>query len=579
MRNTVFFRTSVSASKIMFNLDKKAYIRNFVIGILQTISIVGTTVLIQFFIDALSVSIGKDNDFKIVFSLVMLAVVIVLSEITNGYQNYLYEYYIDKGVHGLTNCLHKKINNMERVKLDDLKELSKIERACKGIENLVELVLVLGDAVTFYGLYFLFLGMYFINIDRKMIILLPLIFVPVMLSHLSKIKMFSDMDAENSIYKLQMNQFATYLTNVRYVRELKFLGAEGFFLDKFYTSLKDFQDRIFITNSRGLIRDIAGKVITFVGVVLIILFLTLELIQGKITIGVFGAILATLKRMFSMMDELISVHFGDAVENIGTVEAAIELINEKDVPNIYNDYTGFSKLIFKNVSFTYPNQTKHALNNLSFEINRGEKIALVGINGSGKSTLSKLILGLYKPDEGVVMIEKNRMFDSGEDRRTVIFQEYARYKMSVEDNVRISDFDKAESPQVKIDLFAKDIKVSLQTILGKEFGNEDLSGGQWQSLAIARGFYRDANLIILDEPTASIDPIKEDQYYMLFKEELKDKTAILVTHHLASVKIADRIILLKDGEIQENGSFDTLMDLKGEFYKIFSAQADAFKNS
>ena len=119
----------------------------------------------------------------------------------------------------------------------------------------------------------------------------------------------------------------------------------------------------------------------------------------------------------------------------------------------------------------------------------------------------------------------------------------------------------------------------MQTILGKEFGNEDLSGGQWQSLAIARGFYRDANLIILDEPTASIDPIKEDQYYMLFKEELKDKTAILVTHHLASVKIADRIILLKDGEIQENGSFDTLMDLKGEFYKIFSAQADAFKNS
>ena len=106
-----------------------------------------------------------------------------------------------------------------------------------------------------------------------------------------------------------------------------------------------------------------------------------------------------------MMDELISVHFGEVVENIGTVEATIELINEKDVPNIYNDYTDFSKIIFRNVSFTYPNQKKCALDNISFEINRGEKVALVGVNGSGKSTLSKLILGLYKPDKGEVITD------------------------------------------------------------------------------------------------------------------------------------------------------------------------------
>ena len=111
------------------------------------------------------------------------------------------------------------------------------------------------------------------------------------------------------------------------------------------------------------------------------------------------------------------------------------------------------------------------------------------------------------------------------DRRTAIFQEYAKYKLSVEENVRISDFDKMESAQSKIDLFSKDIKVDLQTILGREFGNMELSGGQWQSLAIARGFYRDATLLVLDEPTAAIDPIKEDYYYTLFRQELKDKTA------------------------------------------------------
>ena len=220
---------------------------------------------------------------------------------------------------------------------------------------------------------------------------------------------------------------------------------------------------------------------------------------------------------------------------------------------------------------------KCALDNISFEINRGEKVALVGVNGSGKSTLSKLILGLYKPDKGEVITEKSKTVSS-EDRRTAIFQEYAKYKLSVEENVRISDFDKMESAQSKIDLFSKDIKVDLQTILGREFGNMELSGGQWQSLAIARGFYRDATLLVLDEPTAAIDPIKEDYYYTLFRQELKDKTAILVTHHLASVKIADCIILLKDGEIKEIGSFDNLMALKGEFYKIYSAQADVFRS-
>mgnify|MGYP000311479158 FL=1 len=134
---------------------------------------------------------------------------------------------------------------------------------------------------------------------------------------------------------------------------LKFFSS-----NKFYESLKKFQDKIFSTNTQGMIRDITGKLITFIGMVLIIAFLSVEMIHGKITIGVFGAILATLKRMFSMMDELISVHFGEVVENIGTVEATIELINEKDVPNIYNDYTDFSKIIFRNVSFTYPNQKK-----------------------------------------------------------------------------------------------------------------------------------------------------------------------------------------------------------------------------
>lgn len=577
MNNTSFLKTSVAATKLMFDLDKKAYLKNFSVGIIQTMTMVGNIILMQLFIDTLSNSVGKEIGFELIFSVIALGIMTIFSEAINGYQNYLYGYYIDKGVNNLTDFLHEKVNRLERIRFDDSNELSKINRARKGTNNLVELVLVLGDAITFYGLYFVFLGLYFFVIDKKMVIILPLIFIPVMLANRSKITLFSRMDEENSLNKLQMDHFISCFTNISSVRESKFLNAEGFFAGKFHESLKKFQQKIVKANKEAAKKDCIGKMLTFLGTASIIALLAVEMINGNISVGVFGAILAALKQMFSLMDELISYHFGDAIENIGTVEAVIDLIDEKDNTNIYNDYTDFSKLVFRNVSFTYPHQDRYAIDNISFEINKGEKIALVGSNGSGKSTLSKIIIGLYKPDKGVINVEKGKQ-GSYEDKRTAVFQDYAKYKLSVKDNVRISDFNKRESVQAKIDLFAGDVKVGMDSVLGKEFGNEDLSGGQWQSLAIARGFYKDAGFVILDEPTAAIDPIKEDNYYSLFEQELKDKTAIMVTHHMASVKIADRIILLKDGKIQEEGSFENLMALKGEFYNIYSTQAETFND-
>ena len=399
MNNTSFLKTSVAATKLMFDLDKKAYLKNFSVGIIQTMTMVGNIILMQLFIDTLSNSVGKEIGFELIFSVVALGIMTIFSEAINGYQNYLYGYYIDKGVNNLTDFLHEKVNRLERIRFDDSNELAKIDRARKGTNNLVELVLVLGDAITFYGLYFVFLGLYFFVIDKKMVIILPLIFIPVMLANRSKITLFSRMDEENSLYKLQMDHFISCFTNISSARELKFLNAEGFFAGKFHESLKKFQQKIVKANKEGAKKDCTGKMITFFGTASIIALLAVEMINGNISVGVFGAILATLKQMFSLMDEFISYHFGDAIENIGTVEAVIELIDEKDNTNIYNDYTDFSKLVFRNVSFTYPHQDRYAIDNISFEINKGEKIALVGSNGSGKSTLSKIIIGLYKPDK------------------------------------------------------------------------------------------------------------------------------------------------------------------------------------
>lgn len=573
MRKT-FMKTAFVATKVMYSLDPKTYIKNFSVGIMQTLTIVGSTVLMQLFIDSLNMP-AVINRYESICLLIGLGILTVISEVLNGYQNYLYGYYIDNGIKKLKELLHQKIDTLPRLVLDDANELARIERARKGIANLVELVLVVGDAITFYGLYFVFLGTYFCKINARMLLILPMVFIPVWLSHISKTKVFSDMDAEGSLYKLQMKHYIKCFKDTSYLRELRFLNAESFLARKLVEVIKKYQKTIFVANKKGAESDCLGKLITFIGTMLIIVFITAEMIQGRITVGVFGAVFATLKQMFSLMDELISIHFANALENVGTVEAVIELLDEKSVKNLFFDYTDFSKIVFKNVSFRYPNQKEWALSNVCFEIKRGEKIALVGLNGSGKSTLSKIILGLYKPESGQVIVERGEE-NSIKDSRTAVFQNYAKYMMSVEDNIRISDFAKEKSAEPQISLFANDLVEGRKKMLGRAFGGEELSGGQWQSVAIARGFYRDASLVVLDEPTASIDPIKENTYYDIFERELQDKTGIIVTHHLASVSLADRIILLNEGCIEENGSFEELMNAKGNFYKMYSAQAAAY---
>ena len=247
-------------------------------------------------------------------------------------------------------------------------------------------------------------------------------------------------------------------------------------------------------------------------------------------------------------------------------------------------------ICFDNVSFTYPNSDKEVLKDISVSIQAGEKIAIVGDNGSGKSTFISLLTGMFSPDKGSVSINGFSMEKHKQELRngsSVIFQDFAHYEATLRENITVSDASRKLSDK-EIEELARNIHVEdvieeqpegLEGLLGhlSQKGN-DLSGGQWQKIALLRAVYRsNTNIMILDEPTAALDPLSEAELYRNFSEITGDRTTILISHRLGITKLVDRILVFDDGRIIEDGSHQELMEKRGHYYDMYQAQASWYQ--
>lgn len=247
---------------------------------------------------------------------------------------------------------------------------------------------------------------------------------------------------------------------------------------------------------------------------------------------------------------------------------------------------------FDNVSFNYPSNNEETLKNISFEILPGEMVAIVGDNGSGKSTLIKCLAGLYSPQKGDIYyngINLKAIPTSDVLKKfTVLFQDYFKYELSVKENIILSnDTNEFDKTQFKKAILNSDLSDLIKLLPNKEFTElgltfnhgTELSGGQWQRIALSRSLYKDAEVIILDEPTAAIDPMSEAKLLHSFHEICKGKTSIIVTHRLASCVKADKIIVLRDGKIVEIGTHRQLILADGVYTEMFNSQASSYINS
>jgi ATP-binding cassette, subfamily B, bacterial len=320
----------------------------------------------------------------------------------------------------------------------------------------------------------------------------------------------------------------------------------------------------------------------------------LRALAGTLSVGGLTLMVGAFSRARSIMESLVSGLVGiseqalfikDLFEFLESTPAIVSLPDALPAPRPIQ--RGFE---FQQVSFSYPGSTRKVLDNISFTFHAGERIALVGENGAGKTTLVKLLARLYDPTEGRILLDgiDLREYNVDDLRREVgvIFQDYMRYDMLVSENIGFGRVDEAaDSSRIQRAAqkgLAAGVIAGLPNayaqMLGKRFENGiDLSTGQWQKMALARAYMRDAQILILDEPTASLDARAEFEVYQRFVELTAGKMAVLISHRFSTVRMADRILVLEEGQIVEKGSHQQLVAQQGKYAELFELQAAGYR--
>jgi ATP-binding cassette subfamily B protein len=389
----------------------------------------------------------------------------------------------------------------------------------------------------------------------------------------------------------KMNYVINILTGREFAKDIRLFGIQKELLsrynlmwDKWFNNKRD-------TTYKNSKKVMLLSVLPGIGAVGISLFVGIEIIYGRLTVGDYslysGMIEQLMGGMFSII-VLISQIYDNNIRLVNYKNFMKWESNIKEAGNVIP--AAPFEIRFVDVAFKYPGADRYILRNVNFSISQNEKVALVGLNGAGKSTIVKLLLRYYDPTEGRILVNGTdiRKYDLKEYRRhfSVMFQDYANYAFTIRENITLSNADNKEDiDKLKTALERSGAQsvvdrhdTGLDTYLTRQFVEEgkELSGGEWQKIALARTFFREGDIIILDEPSAALDPEAEHQVFEKFAELCKGKGAVFISHRLSNVIMADRIIVLENGEVIEDGSHRELMKMNGKYSYLFNLQAEKY---
>lgn len=530
----------------------------------------------------------NNNTNKIILNLLFLTILLIFQQLLNGYSQYLMSKNSYSNMGKFMTDFQKKMGRVHPQKFEDSKFLDSIERAkdCLEYESLGHFASVCLQLITYYLVLLFMVGYYMFNISPYIPLIILISFIPLICGHLFHYKQYERLEKDTSAIRRQTVYYRDTIVNYRYAKETRVLGAFSYFFKLFSQSLKLLTKKEYNLGIKVAMIQLLLNSFTFLGFGCVIFLLSSNLSNGIISIGTFSSTFIMLSQFFSLIDELVSIHISGSSEVLAQVTNYYKLMDlDERTGNV--DKIDFSNgITLENVSFKYTENDNTIINKVNLHLSNGESIAVVGENGSGKTTLIRLLIGLYIPNSGNIKIgglfshlnNQNSLFK----RTSGVFQNFQRYKMSLLDNVTISDITKNNNTS-KINELLKKVSleidnIQLTTMLSPDFGGIDLSGGQWQRLAIARGLYRDHDFIVLDEPTAAIDPIEEATLYKMFENISKNKLSILVSHRLGSVKLADKIIVLDKGNIVEIGTHEELLKNNGKYAELWQSQAKWYEN-
>ena len=392
----------------------------------------------------------------------------------------------------------------------------------------------------------------------------------------------------------EMNYYSDILVNKDMVKEIRMYDLSDTFIDAYQSVFK----RYFAGLRRLIIHEgvwhVAISILSSVINCICYGFVALNVFRGRFKIGDYSLYTGALNSISNEVGNLIN-NSAAIYEGTLFIDNLILFLKEKQtiVPEgepLRVKHGEPHTIVFDHVSFHYPGADHDVIKDVCVTLRPGETAVLVGLNGAGKTTLIKLLTRLYDPTAGRILLdgEDLRRYDVGDLYQMfgIIFQDFGRYAVTVSDNIHFGDVARTPIPeelreaaiQANADDYIQKLKEGYNTPLMRIFDRDgtELSGGQWQKLAIARAFYSTSDVLILDEPTASLDPIAEQEIFNTFDQLRRDKTTIFVSHRLSSATVASKIIVLEYGQVVEEGTHPELMEKRGKYYELFSTQAKRY---
>ena len=390
----------------------------------------------------------------------------------------------------------------------------------------------------------------------------------------------------------QMDYYASTVIDKDLVKEIRMFNLSDTFAEKYMGAFDEYYRGLKKLRVEECLYGLGAAVVTSIVYCLLYIFLAKGVYRGEFAVGDFslytGAITAIGAGVTSLISSTANIYEGTLF-----IDNLISFLAEKPtiVPSLpeprHVERNVGHTIEFRNVYFRYQGLDRDVLKDINITIHEGETVVIVGLNGAGKTTLVKLLTRLYDPSSGTVLLDGHdiKEYDVDElyDMFGMIFQDFGKYAVTAGENIVFGDIEreagKAEMKEAAAhsgaNVFIEKLANGYDTPLMRYFeaNGAELSIGQWQKLAIARAFYSDSDILILDEPTASLDPMAEQEIFNQFNELRKNKTSIFISHRLSSATIADTILVMEDGQIVESGSHAELMQKKGKYYTLFSTQA------
>lgn len=476
--------------------------------------------------------------------------------------------------------------------LENAEFYDKLDRARTQTMGRVDLMSnVLGQAQTTISILTLVTGL--IYFEPYLIILLVLSIIPSFINEVRFSQQQYSLARSWTAERRELDYLRFIGANDKTAKEIKLFDLTNFIVNRFQNLATKYfnlnKTLVIKRSSYGFLFNVLGSISYYAAYVFIIYRVLLGVITlGELTFlsGSFNRLMKNLQDFFSKFTRISesSLYLKDYFDFI---DISVEPKTKEDIPLPTKIKEGFE---FKNVYFAYPESENQILKNVSFSIKAGEKIAFVGQNGAGKTTLTKLLLRFYEPTSGEILLEGvniNR-YNKSEYQAYfgVLFQDFFRYEFTVKENIAIGKIDEINN-QIRIEkaatLSLADEVVSAldygyEQQLGKRFvKGQELSGGQWQKIALARAYMKNAEVMILDEPTSALDAKAESEVFERFIHLIKDKTSVIISHRFSTVRQADRIIVLEEGTILESGTHKELMLNNKLYAKLFSLQAEGYQ--